>query len=197
MLRLCGRRLPRLLADVSLLAAEVQLARCVSRDHRPQLFLRSWQAHRAIGHSDAGRIRDVVARIRPSAAGEVQGATGRPAKDAGGIAAIAVSVLVASAAECKVSAGLHHCVAMLSEHTTQTPSRSARPTLVLAGKRSDPACCCCSFGRSSHPRSSDVWDHQLLALLLLEHHRDDTVARRAVWPRLMDRLIQFPAEDPG
>lgn len=55
------------------------------------------------------------------------------------------------------------------------------------------ACCCCSFGRSSHPRSSDVWDQ----LLLLEHHRDDTVARRAVWPRLMDRLIQFPAEDPG
>ena len=76
-------------------------------------------------------------RIRPSAAGEVQGATGRAAKDAGGIAAIAVSVLVASAAECKVSAGLHHCVAMLSEHTTHTPSRSATPTLVLAGKRSD------------------------------------------------------------
>ena len=76
-------------------------------------------------------------RIRPSAAGEVQGATGRAAKDAGGIAAIAVSVLVASTAECKVSAGLHHCVAMLSEHTTHTPSRSATPTLVLAGKRSD------------------------------------------------------------
>jgi len=119
----------------------------------------------------------------------VQGATGRAAKDAGGIAAIAVSVLVASAAECKVSAGLHHCVAMLSEHTTHTPSRSARPTLVLAGKRSDHRLLLLLIWK--------VWDHQLLSLLLLEHHRDDTVARRAVWPRLMDRLIQFPAEDPG